>query len=143
MTKYLKKAPPKVRHATTGVEDTVRKMLADIAENGDDAVRRYAAALDKWEKPDFRVSKDEFRAASSRLPESFKEDFDFAYRMVTEFAKRQRDSILEFESEIEPGIVLGQKQIPVTSAGCYIPGGKYPLISAAIMSIATARVAGV
>jgi sulfopropanediol 3-dehydrogenase len=143
MTKYLKKAPPKVRHASTGVEDTVRKMLADIAENRDDAVRRYAASLDKWEKPDFRVSKDEFRAASARLPQSFKEDFDFAYRMVTEFAKRQRDSMAEFESEIEPGIVLGQKLIPVTSAGCYIPGGKYPLISAAIMSIATARVAGV
>lgn len=143
MTKYLKKAAPKVRQATTGVEDTVRKMLADIAENRDDAVRRYAATLDKWEKPDFRVTKDDFQAAASRLPESFKEDFDFAYKMVTEFAKRQRDSMGEFESEIEPGIVLGQKLIPVTSAGCYIPGGKYPLISAAIMSIATARVAGV
>ncbi|MBS3652182.1 histidinol dehydrogenase [Pseudaminobacter sp. 19-2017] len=143
MTKFLKKAAPKFRQASNGVEDTVRKMLADIAENRDDAVRRYAATLDKWERPDFRVSKDAFREASSRLPESFKEDFDFAYRMVTEFAKRQRDSMSEFESEIEPGIVLGQKLIPVTSAGCYIPGGKYPLISAAIMSIATARVAGV
>lgn len=143
MTKYLKKAAPKVRQASSGVEDTVRKMLADIAENRDDAVRRYAAALDKWEKKDFEVTKDDFRAAAAQLPETFKEDFDFAYKMVTEFARRQLDSMSEFESEIEPGIVLGQKLIPVTSAGCYIPGGKYPLISAAIMSIATARVAGV
>lgn len=143
MTKYLKKAAEKTVHSGSSVEDTVRKMLADIAQNRDDAVRRYAAALDKWDRPVFRVSKDEFRQVSARMPESFKEDFDFAYRMVTEFAKRQRDSMNEFESEIEPGIVLGQKLIPVTSAGCYIPGGKYPLISAAIMSIATARIAGV
>ncbi len=143
MTKYLKKAAPKARQATSGVEDTVRRMLADIAENRDDAVRRYAATLDKWEKKGFEVTKDDFRAAAAQLPESFKEDFDFAYKMVTEFARRQLDSMSEFESEIEPGILLGQKLIPVTSAGCYIPGGKYPLISAAIMSIATARVAGV
>lgn len=143
MTKYLKKAPPKVRQASSGVEDTVRAMLADIAENRDDAIRRYAAKLDRWENREFRVSKDDFKAAESALPVSFKEDFDFAHKMVTEFARRQLDSIGGFESEIEPGVVLGQKLIPVTSAGCYIPGGKYPLISAAIMSISTARVAGV
>lgn len=143
MTKYLKKAPPKVRQASSGVEDTVRAMLADIAENRDDAIRRYAAKLDRWENREFHVSKDDFKAAESALPVSFKEDFDFAHKMVTEFARRQLDSISGFESEIEPGVVLGQKLIPVTSAGCYIPGGKYPLISAAIMSISTARVAGV
>src|SRR5690606_35919190 len=104
---------------------------------------RYAAQLDKWEDKVFRVTKDDFKAAESSLPVSFKEDFDFAHKMVTEFAKRQLESVSEFESEIEPGITLGQKLIPVTSAGCYIPGGKYPLISAAIMSISTARVAGV
>lgn len=143
MTRYLKKAAPKVRQDSSNVEDTVRKILADIAENGDDAVRRYAASLDKWDRKEFRVTKDDFKQAAAKLPESFKEDFDFAHKMVTEFAKRQRDSIGEFEAEVEPGIVLGQKLIPVTSAGCYIPGGKYPLISAAIMSISTARVAGV
>lgn len=144
MTNYLKKAAPKQRqHGANGVEDTVRAMLADIAENRDEAVLRYAAKLDKWDDKPFRVTKDDFKAAEATLPVSFKEDFDFAHKMVTEFAKRQLDSVSGFESEIEPGVVLGQKLIPVTSAGCYIPGGKYPLISAAIMSISTARVAGV
>ncbi len=143
MTNYLKSAAPKVRQSTSGVEDTVRSMLADIAENRDDAIVRYASKLDKWSDKPFRVTKDDVKAAEATLPVSFKEDFDFAHRMVTEFAKRQLDSIGAFESEIEPGVVLGQKLIPVTSAGCYIPGGKYPLISAAIMSISTARVAGV
>jgi sulfopropanediol 3-dehydrogenase len=118
-------------------------MLADIADNRDDAVRRYAEKLDRWTKPDFRVPADEIRRVTARLPETFKEDFKFAYDKVTGFARYQRDSMKEFEVEIEPGIWLGQKLIPVANVGCYIPGGKYPLISAAIMSIGTARTAGV
>ena len=143
MRRYLKQAPPRTRKNNAQVEETVRKMLADIAENRDDAVRRYAKQLDKWEGAEFRVSDDAIRDAEKRAPETFKEDFAYAYRQVTEFAKRQRESLREFETEIEPGIRLGQKLIPVAAVGAYIPGGKYPLIASAVMSIGTARAAGV
>jgi sulfopropanediol 3-dehydrogenase len=141
--RYLKKAAPKARRDTTAIEETVRQMLADIAENRDDAIRRYAEKLDRWTKADFRVSEDEIRRVAAHLPETFKEDFKYAYDRVTGFARCQKDSMKAFEIEIEPGIWLGQKLNPVANVGCYIPGGKYPLISAAIMSIGTARTAGV
>jgi sulfopropanediol 3-dehydrogenase len=141
--RYLKKAAPRDRGDTAALESAVREMLAEIKQNRDDAIRRYAEKLDHWTKPEFRVSADEIRQASARLPESFKEDFKYAYKQVTGFARHQRDSLRDFEVEIEPGIWLGQKSIPVAKVGCYIPGGKYPLIAAAIMSIGTARAAGV
>lgn len=143
MRRYLKKAAPKERSDTDAIDITVRQMLADIAENGDAAIRRYAETLDRWTKPDFRVTADEIRQATVRLPETFKDDFKYAYDKVTSFARHQRESMKELDVEIEPGIWLGQKLIPVANVGCYIPGGKYPLISAAIMSIGTARAAGV
>ena len=143
MRRYLKKASQKERADTAAIEATVREMLADIKSNRDDAVRRYAEKLDRWTTPHFRVSPDEIRDVSSRLPETFKEDFKYAYNNVTGFARHQRDSMKSFEIEIEPGIWLGQKLIPVNRVGCYVPGGKYPLISAAIMSIGTAKAAGV
>ncbi|MFQ5775533.1 MAG: histidinol dehydrogenase [Kiloniellaceae bacterium] len=125
------------------VEETVRRMLADIAENRDEAVRRYARELDKWESAEFRVSDDAVRRVVRDMPETFKEDFDYCKRRVQNFARRQLESLREFEVETEPGIRLGQKHIPVATVGCYIPGGKYPLVAAAIMSVGTARVAGV
>ena len=140
---YLKRATPVTRADRGRVETTVREMLDLIASERDEAVRHYAKTLDKWEDSAFRVSPDAIRAVESRLPETFKDDFAVCLRNVTEFARLQRQSLTEFESEISPGVHLGQKQIPVTTAGCYIPGGKYPLISAAIMSVATAKVAGV
>jgi sulfopropanediol 3-dehydrogenase len=106
-------------------------------------VKSYAAKLDRWHSDEFRVSDDKIRRVVREMPETFKEDFEYARRKVTDFAKHQLDSMHEFETEIEPGIMLGQKLIPVASVGCYIPGGKYPLVSAAIMSVGTARVAGV
>lgn len=143
MRTYIKRAAAVSRESGVQIEETVRRMLADIAENRDEAVRRYARQLDKWDSEQFRVSEDDIRAVAKRMPETFKEDFDFCKRQVQEFAERQRDSMQEFEIETEPGIWLGQKLIPVAHVGCYIPGGKYPLISAAIMSVGTARVAGV
>jgi sulfopropanediol 3-dehydrogenase len=143
MRNYLKKAPPRPPRDIGRVEETVRRMLAEIAGERDEAVRRYARQLDKWEKAEFRVSEDEIRRTARELPETFKEDFAFCHRQVTEFARRQRDSLSEFEVELQPGVRLGQKLIPVATVGCYIPGGKYPLVSAAIMSVGTARVAGV
>ena len=143
MAEFIKKAPPKKAQDMTAVEETARRMLSDIKENGDDAITRYATELDKWQGGPFRVSKDQIAAAEASLPETFKEDFDFCHRQISEFAKRQLDTLINFECETEPGIILGQKQIPVTNVGCYIPGGKYPLVAAASMSAGVARVAGV
>lgn len=143
MVRYLKQAAPQSGQDNRDLIDRVREMIADIEQNGDDAVRRYAAKLDGWNNPEFRVSQDEIASARKSLSETFKEDFAFCKKQVTDFAKRQRDSLAEFEAEFGNGITLGQKIIPIEVVGCYIPGGKYPLISAAIMSVATARVAGV
>ena len=143
MVNYLKKAEPQSRQADRALSDRVRAMLDDIEQNRDDAVRRYARDLDRWERPEFRASDAEIAAARKAVSSVFKDDFAFCKKQVTDFAKRQRDSMHEFEAEVGDGITLGQKIIPVETVGCYIPGGKYPLISAAIMSIATAKVAGV
>ncbi len=143
MVHYLKKAAPRSRDDTRDLTDRVRSMLADIEQNGDDAVRRYARELDGWDLPDFRVSEDEIAAARKAVSPLFKDDFAFCKKQVIDFAKRQRDSLSEFKAEFGDGITLGQKIIPIETVGCYIPGGKYPLISAAIMSVATAKVAGV
>ena len=143
VTRYLKKAEPASRQADRALSDRVRAMLDDIEQNRDEAVRRYARDLDRWDRPVFRVTESEIAAARAAVSPVFKEDFAFCKRQVTEFAKRQRESLSEFEAEVGEGITLGQKIIPVETVGCYIPGGKYPLISAAIMSVATAKVAGV
>jgi sulfopropanediol 3-dehydrogenase len=140
---YLKKAERAARADRAHVENTVRDMLRRIEEDRDEAVRYFAATLDRWDDPDFRVSGETIRTTAARLPETFKEDFAVCLRNVRAFAQLQRESLGEFEKEIAPGVVLGQRLHPVASAGCYIPGGKYPLISAAIMSVATAKAAGV
>src|SRR4051812_39425799 len=100
MRTYLKKAPPRQPRDLGKVEETVRRMLAEIARDGDEAVRRYARELDRWEKQEFRVSDDEIRRTARELPETFKEDFAFCHRQVTDFARRQRDSLQEFEVEL-------------------------------------------
>lgn len=143
MVEYLKRAEQQSRQENRDLVDRVRNMIADIEQGGDDAVRRYARDLDGWQASGFRVSDDEIHAARKAMSPVFKEDFAFCKGQVTDFAKRQRDSMSEFEAQFGKGITLGQKIIPVDVVGCYIPGGKYPLISAAIMSVATAKVAGV
>ncbi|MDX2157179.1 MAG: histidinol dehydrogenase [Hyphomicrobiaceae bacterium] len=139
---YLKKATAPVQKRRAEVEETVRRMLTDIAQSRDDAIRRYAQDLDKWEGP-LKVSAAEIDAKSRTLSKVFKEDFEVCLKNVQDFAKRQKESIQAFEVELYPGAVLGQRLIPIENVGCYIPGGKYPLISAAIMSVGTAKVAGV
>ncbi len=139
---YLKTSTVQIQKRRADVEATVRRMLDDIAANGDEAIRRYARELDSW-TGEFRVGQAEIEAKSKSLSKVFKEDFAICHRNVVEFARRQKDSIQAFEVELHPGAVLGQKLIPVSGVGCYIPGGKYPLISAAIMSVGTAKVAGV
>lgn len=143
MATYLKQAEPASREMNSSVSERVRDMLADIEQNRDEAVRRYAKDLDNWTQPWFRVPEEEIDKARRTMSSVFKEDFAYCKRQVVEFAQRQRDSLEAFEGEFGEGITLGQKIIPVETVGCYVPGGKYPLISAAIMSVATARTAGV
>ena len=139
---YLKKASVPIQKRKAEVEATVRRMLDDIGATRDDAVRRYAHDLDKW-TGEFKITQAEIEAKSKSLSKVFKEDFVTCHKNVIDFAKRQKDSIQAFEVELYPGAVLGQKLIPIGKVGCYVPGGKYPLISAAIMSVGTAKVAGV
>lgn len=144
MRRYLKQADANIAsQAKANTEETVRGMIARIAAEKDTAVIDYAKKLDDWEPETFRVSEDEIADVGRKLPETFKEDFAICQRNVEDFAKRQLDSMSEFEADIVPGVTLGQKLIPVSAVGCYIPGGKYSLVSAAIMSVGTAKVAGV
>jgi len=143
VARYLKQATAEAKAERAAPEERVREMLAAIREGGDETVRRYARELDRWDTEDFRVSDDRIREVTRQLPETFKDDFAICMKNVQEFARRQLETLASFETEIDEGIVIGQKHIPVNRVGCYIPGGKYPLISAAIMSVGTARVAGV
>lgn len=143
MSVYLKRAQPREPQETARIQDAVRQIIADVRDEGDEAVRRYARDLDKWTSADFRVSPDAIEKTARELPETFKEDFEYCRRQVCNFAQKQRESLRELEVELEPGIVLGQKLVPVSAVGCYVPGGKYPLVASAIMSVGTAREAGV
>ncbi|MEZ5731921.1 MAG: histidinol dehydrogenase [Paracoccaceae bacterium] len=139
---YLKKAPRTAETGQTDVRAAVEAMLAEIARDGDAAARRFARDLDHWDG-EIVVSRAEIRAASDRLPEALKADIRFAHANIRRFAEAQRDTILDCEIEIVPGLWAGQRQIPVSAAGCYVPGGRYSHIASAIMTITTARVAGV
>ena len=122
MAEYLKKAKPKAPQDRRKLEDTVRAMLDRIATERDAAIRHYARELDKWERNDFRVAEDEIRSVAAKLPETFKQDFDYCRRQVTEFAKRQLDTMGALETEVAEGVTLGHKHIPGNAAGCYVPG---------------------
>lgn len=124
------------------VTEAVRTMLDDIRARGEAAVRDYAQRFDGW-TGDFVLGEDKKRRLISRVPESVKADICFAHDQVKRFAEAQRDSLREFELETEAGVRLGQRVLPVHCAGCYVPGGRYAHAASAIMSVATARVAGV
>jgi len=117
-------------------------MLNDIKENGEAAVRKYAEKLDKW-TGDFIITPEDIEKAAASLDQRTKDDIQFAYEQVYNFAKQQRESMLEFETELYPGVVAGQKLIPVNVAGCYVPGGRFAHAASALMSIATAKASGV
>ena len=139
---YLKKAS---RSPETGEDETratVVEMLRDIEAGGEARALHYAETLDGW-KGDVVVSKDDIAAASESVPGRIKKDIGFALERIRNFAEAQRASMTEFETELSPGLVAGQRLIPVETAGCYVPGGRYAHIASALMSIATARVAGV
>ncbi len=139
---YLKKA---TKNATTGEDNTrdiVAKMLAEIEEGKEERCIEYAKSLDNY-MGNVVVTEEEIEKASSQLSQQVKDDIRFAYDRVYGFAVKQRESLIDFETELSPGLWAGQRQIPMQVAGCYIPGGRYSHVASAIMSVATAKAAGV
>ncbi len=124
------------------IQERVEVMLADIEKRRESAVIDYARRLDGWEG-DFVLSASKRAALIDQVPEELRRDICFAHKQVVRFANAQRDSLSEFEIETEPGVRLGQRVIPIAAAGCYVPGGRYAHAASAIMSVATAKTAGV
>ncbi|NCF29898.1 MAG: histidinol dehydrogenase [Gammaproteobacteria bacterium] len=139
---YLKKAAMTPASGEDDTRTTVAGMLRDIEEGGEARALHFAESLDGW-KGDVVVSKADIAAAAASVPEQIKRDIQFAYDRVRGFAEAQLSSMVEFETELSPGLIAGQRLIPVDAAGCYVPGGRYAHIASAIMSVATAKVAGV
>ncbi|HYC05003.1 MAG TPA: histidinol dehydrogenase [Azospirillaceae bacterium] len=145
MARWLKKGiEAEVRAADDAkVRATVEGVLAEIERDGDDAVRRYSEKFDQWSPPSYRLSPAEIKAAYDELPAQTIEDIRFAQTQIRNFAEVQKAALRDVEVETIPGVVLGHKNLPVNSVGCYVPGGKYPLVASAHMSVVTAKVAGV
>jgi sulfopropanediol 3-dehydrogenase len=141
-TEYLKKAPKTPAAAEDETRRVVSEMLTRIRKGGEEAARAYGLELDGY-SGDVLVSRETIESASRQVPQRLKDDVEFAREKVESFAREQLDSIREFEVELSPGILAGQRLIPIETAGCYVPGGRYAHVASAIMSIATAKVAGV
>ncbi|PYX08634.1 MAG: histidinol dehydrogenase [Acidobacteria bacterium] len=145
MARYLKTGRPPEQAAADAkkVRDTVTGIIEDIEARGEAALREISAKFDKWNPPAFRLSEQEIEGCLSQLSKQTIEDIKFAQTQVRNFAQAQRSSIKDIEVETLPGVILGHKNMPVDSVGCYVPGGKYPLVASAHMSVVTAKVAGV
>lgn len=145
MTTYIKRGKSGVQQqAEDGkVSGIVADIIRDIQTNGDAAVKKYSEQFDHWSPGSFRLSEEELDGIIGSVPAGVIEDIRFAQTQIRNFAHHQRDSISDIEVETLPGVILGHKNIPVSSAGCYIPGGRYPMVASAHMSIITAKVAGV
>lgn len=139
---FLKQALKKAADADAQTAQIVSDMLHEIEAGGEKSTRDYARRLDDW-SGDIIVPEDWFRDADKSLPETTKDDLKFAHERVRDFALHQRDSQQEFETELYDGLMVGQRLVPVTTAGCYVPGGRYAHAASAIMSVCTAKTAGV
>jgi sulfopropanediol 3-dehydrogenase len=144
-TTYLKKAvtAAQVARNLADVKETVTSVITDIRERGDAAVREYSAKFDNWSPPDFRLSAGQVEDIIATLPAQVITDIEFAQAQIRRFAQAQLASMTEIEVETLPGVFLGHRHLPVSSAGAYIPGGRYPLTASAHMTVLTAKVAGV
>lgn len=138
---YLKKATLTAQSGASDVHDIVQGILTDIEEGGDAKALEYAAKFDKYDGP-VMLSAEDIAAASALVPEKLKEDIQFAHDNVRRFAEAQKATVSDVEYEIVPGLIAGQKAIPVDAAGCYVPGGRYSHIASAVMTVTTAKVAG-
>ena len=145
MAKHLKTAQAAAERAEADgkVRATVEGILLDIETRGDEAVRELSSKFDQWSPASFRLSEAEIEAAIAKVPARDIEDIRFAQAQVRNFAEKQREAIRDIEVETLPGVVLGHRNIPVEAVGCYVPGGKYPMVASAHMSVLTAKVAGV
>jgi sulfopropanediol 3-dehydrogenase len=145
MIRYLKTGITAERDAAdiAKVRQTVEAILADIEARGDEAVREYSRKFDHWDPPTFRMSEPQIEACVASIPARNIDDIRFAQAQIRNFARIQREALRDVEVETLPGVVLGHRNIPVASVGCYVPGGKYPLLASAHMTILTAKVAGV
>ncbi|MFT6909623.1 MAG: sulfopropanediol 3-dehydrogenase, partial [Oleiphilaceae bacterium] len=145
MIKFLKKGPTQKEKSESNkkVQSIVEDIIGAIEKNGDEAVRKYSETFDKWTPKSFRLSKEDITACYDELSEQVISDIRWAQAQVRNFAQIQRDSMKDVEIETLPGVTLGHKHIPMESVGCYVPGGKYPLVASAHMSVVTAKVAGV
>ena len=139
---YLKKATKKPTTGEDQTRDTVSGILKDIEEFGEKKAIEYGIKLDGWDG-DIIVSKDAIEESATKVTQQLKDDLQFAFDRVYGFARKQMESIQEFDVELSPGLWAGQKLIPMNTAGCYVPGGRYAHVASAIMSIATAKAAGV
>jgi len=139
---YLKTAPGEPPQASADIADTVQVMLARLRAGGAQVALEYARDLDGWDGP-VTLSAERIAAASARVPQVLKDDIAWAHENISRFAAAQRTTAQDMEIELRPGLIAGQRQIPVRAAGCYVPGGRYSHIASALMSIATAREAGV
>jgi sulfopropanediol 3-dehydrogenase len=145
MAKYMKTGRDKVQAAKdqAQVSETVRKIIEDIEARGHTALREWSKTLDHWSPANFRLSEQEIEGILQTVPEQTVNDIKFAQEQVRRFAQEQKAALRDIEVETLPGVVLGHRNIPVKSVGCYIPGGRYPMVASAHMSIVTAKVAGV
>ena len=145
MARHLKTAKGAAERAEADqkVRATVERILGDIEARGDEAVRALSEQFDSWSPASFRLSEAEIEAAVASLPKRVLDDIRFAQTQVRGFAEKQKAALVDIEVETLPGVFLGHRNIPVNAVGCYVPGGKYPMVASAHMSVLTAKVAGV
>jgi sulfopropanediol 3-dehydrogenase len=143
MPEYLKSSIDRPEEDITAVQETVKGIIEKVKNEGEDGLRYYSEKFDKWSPKSFRVSEDEILEAKKALPKTEIEDINFCQAQIRNFAKEQMERIVDFEVETLPGVHLGQKIIPVSSSGSYIPGGRYPMLASAHMTVITPKVAGV
>jgi sulfopropanediol 3-dehydrogenase len=144
MPRHLKtgRTPEQTTAEAKKVRDIVTGIIEDIESRGETALREISEKFDKWNPPAFRLSEQEIESCLSQLSRQNLEDIKFAQAQVRNFAQAQRGALRDVEVETLPGVILGHKNMPVDSVGCYVPGGKYPLVASAHMSVVTAKVAG-
>jgi len=145
MPRFLKRGmdASAIKAADAKVRETVESILGEIEARGDDAVRELSQQFDTWAPASFRLSAAEIETAIHQVARRDLDDIKFAQAQVRNFAQKQRDTMKDLEVETLPGVILGHRHIPVNSIGCYVPGGRYPMVASAHMSIVTAKVAGV
>jgi sulfopropanediol 3-dehydrogenase len=145
MARYLKRGmdASAIKAADAKVRETVECILGEVEARRDAAVRELSQRFDNWSPPSFKLTADEIERAISRVAKRDLDDIKFAQAQVRNFAQNQKETLRDLEVETLPGVVLGHRHIPVNSIGCYVPGGRYPMVASAHMSIVTARVAGV